>query len=93
MVAQRIELSEKEVKTLTRWSRGRRSPTRLMKRAKIVLMAAARRENKTISELLGVDPRQVSRWRRRFVEKRLAGMKRTLRGVAERQASEFGWPL
>lgn len=75
-VAQRIELSEKEVKTLTRWSRGRRSPTRLMKRAKIVLMAAARRENKTIAEFLGVDSRQVSRWCRRFVEKRLAGIEK-----------------
>ncbi len=75
-IAQRIELSEKEVKTLTKWSRGRRTPTRLMKRAKIVLMAAAGRENKTIAELLGVDPRQVSRWRRRFVEKRMAGIEK-----------------
>ncbi|HEY2919341.1 MAG TPA: hypothetical protein VGK77_10150 [Candidatus Binatia bacterium] len=39
-IAQPIELTEKEVETLTRWSRGRRTPTRLMKRAKIMLMAA-----------------------------------------------------
>src|SRR3970040_2014931 len=77
-IAQPIELTEKEFETLTRWSRGRRTPTRLMKRAKIMLMAAEGQENKTIAELLGIDPRQVSRWRRRFVEKRLAGIEKDL---------------
>lgn len=61
-IAQPTELNEKEVKTLRSWSRGRRTPARLMKRAKIVLMAAAGQQNKTIAELLGIDPRQVSRW-------------------------------
>jgi len=37
-------------------------------------MAAQGEQNKTIAEFLGIDPRQVSRWRRRFVEKRLAGI-------------------
>ena len=46
-IAQRIELTENEFKTLTSWSRGRRTPTRLMKRAKIVLMAAQGHQNKT----------------------------------------------
>ena len=41
-VAQSIELTESEIKTLTGWSRGRRTPARLMKRAKIVLMAINR---------------------------------------------------
>ena len=54
-VAQSIELTESEIKTLTSWSRGRRTPTRLMKRAKIVLMAAEGEENKAIAELLGID--------------------------------------
>src|SRR5438552_12171324 len=49
-----------------------------MKRAKIVLMAAQGEPNKTIAELLGIDPRQVSRWRRRFVHKRLAGIEKDL---------------
>ena len=75
-VAQRIKLTEEEIKTLTAWSRGRRTPTRLMKRAKIILMAAEERQNKTIAELLGIDPRQVSRWRQRFVQKRLAGIEK-----------------
>jgi hypothetical protein len=38
--AQQVELREKETKTLRSWSQGRCTPTRLMKRAKIVLMAA-----------------------------------------------------
>src|SRR2546425_2626246 len=77
-VAQPIELTESEIKTLSSWSRGRRTPTRSMKRAKIVLMAAQGEPNKTIAELLGIDPRQVSRWRRRFVHKRLAGIEKDL---------------
>ena len=77
-IAQRIELTEKEFKTLTIWSHGRRTLTRLMKRAKIVLMAAEQQQNKTIAERLGIDRRQASRWRRRFVEKRLAGIEKDL---------------
>ncbi len=49
-----------------------------MKRAKIVLMAAEGEQNKTIAEILGIDPRQVSRWRQRFVQKRLAGIEKDL---------------
>ena len=75
-IAQPIELSESELKTLTSWSRGRRIPTRLMKRAKIVLMASEGQENQRIAELLAIDRRQVSRWRRRFVDKRLAGIEK-----------------
>ena len=93
-IAQPIELNEKEVKTLTSWSRGRRTPTRVMKRAKIVLMAAAGRQNKTIAELLGIDPRQVSRWRRRFAEKRLAGIEKDAarggRKASKRNRTEDG---
>jgi DNA-binding CsgD family transcriptional regulator/transposase len=93
-IAQPIELTEKEFETLTRWSRGRRTPTRLMKRAKIMLMASEGRQNKTIAELLGIDPRQVSRWRRRFVEKRLAGIEKDLpRGGRKAKKRERVTPL
>src|SRR5258705_5208480 len=77
-IAQPIELSEKEFKTLTSWSRGRRTPTGLMKRANIMCMAAQGQQNKASAELLQIDRRQVSRWRRRFVEKRLAGIEKDL---------------
>ena len=53
--AQLIELSEEEIKTLTR--RARRAPARLMNRAKIVLMSARGEQNKSIAGVLGIDPR------------------------------------
>jgi transposase len=77
-VAQSIELTESEQKTLTIWSRGRRTAVRVMKRAKIVLLAAKGEQNKTIAERLGIDRGQVSRWRRRFVDRRVAGIEKDL---------------
>lgn len=93
-IAKPVELSEKETKTLTSWARGRRTPTRLMKRAKIVLMAAQRQQDKTIAEVLGIDPRQASRWRRRFIEQRLAGIEKDLpRGGRKARKRERMAPL
>jgi transposase len=93
-IAPSIELVESEVNTLTGWSRGRRTPTRLTKRAKIVLMAAAGEQDKTIAELLGIDRRQVSRWRRRFIQKRLAGIEKDLpRGGRKPKKRERMTPL
>ena len=77
-VAQSSELTESENKTLTMWSRGRRTAVRVMKRAKIILLAAKGEQNKTIAERLGMDCGQVARWRRRFVEKRVAGIEKDL---------------
>jgi transposase len=77
-VAQSIELTESENKTLTMWARGRRTAVRVMKRAKIVLLAAKGEQNKTIAERLGIDRGQVSRWRQRFVDKRVAGIEKDL---------------
>jgi transposase len=51
---------------------------RVMKRAKIVLLAAKGEQNKTIAERLGIDRGQVSRWRQRFVDKRMAGIEKDL---------------
>ena len=77
-IAPAIELMQNESKILRSWLRGGRTPARLMKRAKIILLAAQGERNETIAESLGVDRKQVSRWRRRFVERRLAGIERDL---------------
>ncbi len=77
-IAQSIELTESENKTLAMWARGRRTAVRVMKRAKIVLLAAKGDQNKTIAERLGIDRGQVSRWRQRFVDKRVAGIEKDL---------------
>ena len=51
--APRIILTDEQRPTLTRWSRGRSTPVRLMQRAKIVLLAAEGTMNKDIAAQLG----------------------------------------
>ena len=53
-------------------------------RAKIVPLAAQGLENKKIGERLDVPRQMVSKWRKRFFEKRLAGLE---------ECSRRGWPL
>jgi transposase len=77
-VAPRIELTEREIGILKTWSRAGTTPARLMKRAKILLLAAQRERNESIAEKLKIDGRQVSRWRARFVAKGLAGIEKDL---------------
>lgn len=75
-VAPAIELTESETNILKTWSRAGKTPARLMRRAKIIVLAAQGERNEVIAEKLGVDGRVVSRWRRRFAEKRLAGIEK-----------------
>jgi len=75
-VAQAIVLTDEERATLERWARGRRTPARLMERAKMVLMAAQGMRNRDIAEAMGVDSHKVGRWRGRFAEQGLAGVEK-----------------
>ena len=54
-IAKAITLTDEERVTLSKWSRGRSTPARLVQRAKIVLAAADGRENKEIAVELGKD--------------------------------------
>ena len=65
-VAPVIELSPADRKTLESWARGRRTPARLVLRAKIVLLAAAGLENQAIAERLKTSKPTVGLWRSRF---------------------------
>jgi transposase len=69
-----ISLSDDERRTLESWSRGRRTPARLVLRAKIVLAAAEGTLNKDIAARLGTSKKTVSLWRQRFAESRVAGI-------------------
>lgn len=71
-----IELTDEERTVLGRWSRGRRTPARLVLRAKIVLWAAEGRMNRDIAAELKTAPKTVSLWRRRFADGRLAGIEK-----------------
>lgn len=75
-VAKVITLTDEERTTLTKWSRGRSTPARLVQRAKIVLAAAAGAENKDIAAELGCTRRTVGTWRNRFAKSRLAGIQK-----------------
>ncbi len=57
-VATTITLTDEERTTLTKWSRGRSTPARLIQRAQIVLAAADGRENKEIAADLGCTRRR-----------------------------------
>ena len=69
-----IELTDDERATLTKWSRGKTTPARLVTRAKIILLAADGRLSRDISAELAVPQKTISKWRNRFATQRLAGI-------------------
>lgn len=71
-----IVLTDQEHQTLHRWSRGRRTPTRVVLRSRMVLLAAQGLMNKDIARAVGTSRQSVGLWRARFAEKRLAGIEK-----------------
>lgn len=69
-----IRLAPEERARLERWARGRRTPARLVRRARIILRAAEGMSNAAIARALRTDRECVGRWRARFAEHRLAGI-------------------
>jgi transposase len=77
-VAPEIVLTDEEHAELTKLVRSGLSSVRLVQRAHIVLLAANGMQNKDIARQLGVGRVQVSRWRERYSQSRLAGIERDL---------------
>jgi transposase len=71
-----IELTHDERRILEVWSRGRSTPVRLVLRAKIVLAAAAGKQNQDIAVDLSTSQKTVSLWRARFAAERTAGIEK-----------------
>ena len=71
-----ITLKEDEKKKLQAWVRGRRTPYRLVIRARIVLLAANGMANKDIAKEVGTDRLTVGRWRNRFHRLGIAGIEK-----------------
>ena len=69
-----IELSEAERCELEGLANRRKTAQGLARRARIVLAAAEGLQNKQIVAHLGIDANTVSKWRRRFAEKRCEGL-------------------
>ena len=72
--ARAVRLSRKERDVLEARCRSPVTIQRDLKRARIVLLAAAGRSTRSIAKEIGVQPRIVSHWRRRFADDGLEGL-------------------
>ncbi|MBU4195053.1 MAG: IS630 family transposase [Planctomycetes bacterium] len=73
--AAEIVLSEEERQELERTARSRKAQVRDSFRAKMILLAAEGKDNKTIAAETGSNVHTVSLWRRRFSDQRMNGLK------------------
>lgn len=69
-----IKLTDEERAELERVVRAHSSPQKLVRRARIVLLAAGGMVSRDISEEVGIHEEWVAKWRRRFREHRMAGL-------------------
>jgi transposase len=76
MCGTKIWLSQELRDDLERFARSRTLATRLVQRAQIVLMAAARKSDQEIAQAVGVVRQTVGLWRSRFGEQGIAGIEK-----------------
>jgi len=86
-----ITLTDQERATLTTLSRSRIASARSVTRAKIVLLAAAGRDNLEIADELGLNRATVGKWRQRFAAERLPGIEKERPGRGRRGAKRKHW--
>ena len=72
--AREVHLSRKDRKVLEARCRSPATLQRDLKRARIVLLAAAGRSTRSIAKEVGVQPRIVSLWRHRYADQGLEGL-------------------
>jgi transposase len=75
-VAPSVELSSEQREVLEQRSRARSLPARVVERARIVLLAAAGKQDKEIGAELGISVQKAARWRARFLECGLGGLEK-----------------
>jgi transposase len=75
-IAERIVLSVEEQRVIDAWSRGKRTPLRLVMRARIIQLAAQGVFSHVIAQRLDVSRPTVQLWRERFLAFRLAGLEK-----------------
>ncbi|HEX6682985.1 MAG TPA: helix-turn-helix domain-containing protein, partial [Candidatus Limnocylindrales bacterium] len=81
-------LSDVERETLQRWARRPKTAQALALRARIVLTCAQGKANKDVAAELGIWPQLVTKWRARFVERRLEGLSDEPRPGAVRKITD-----
>src|SRR5277367_1313715 len=75
-VAPRVELTDDQKRILQQWARGRSLPARQVERARVVLLAAAGKQDLEIAAEVGISNQKAARWRKRFLEMGLAGLEK-----------------
>jgi transposase len=69
-----VRLTEEERTTLRQWTRKGSTESRLVERARVILLADEGRTNRQIALQLHTRTARVSKWRQRFAADRLAGL-------------------
>jgi transposase len=75
-VAPPVVLTEDQKRTLHQWTRGRSLPARQVERARVVLLAAAGKQDLEIAAEAGISNQRAARWRKRFLKLGLAGLEK-----------------
>jgi hypothetical protein len=71
-VAPHVVLTEDQQRTLQQWARARSLPSRQVERARVVLLAAAGKQDLEIAAEIGISNQKAARWKRRFLKLGLA---------------------
>jgi transposase len=69
-------LTEDQDRTLQQWARARSLPARQVERARVVLLAAAGKQDLEIAAEIGISNQKAARWRKRFLKMGLAGLEK-----------------
>jgi len=83
-----LVLTDEEQRELEALARRRRSASALAQRARMILGCAAGQDNKTVARRVRVAPPTVGKWRRRFLEDRVAGLMDEPRPGTPRQITD-----
>jgi transposase len=75
-VAPAIVLTDEQEQTLRQWARGRSLPARQVERARVILLAAAGKQDLEIAGEIGISNQKAARWRKRFLRLGLAGLQK-----------------
>ena len=75
-VAVAVVLTEDQKQTLQQWARARSLPARQVERARVILLAAAGKQDLKIAAEIGISNQKAARWRKRFLKSGLAGLEK-----------------
>ena len=75
-VAPPIVLTPDQEQVLQQWARGRSLPARQVERARVILLAAAGKQDLEIATEIGISNQKAGRWRKRFLQFGLAGLEK-----------------